>query len=242
MRIGPSMQRPRWRGRLGRGLSAGVVALSVIAAAACSSSDSGAGVDDPASQGMEGATGGSEATSDEQSGDNGLVPQPPVDVAASLSRFAPPGEASKLPPADPAHCPGADPQHVLNVFPEATEYQAASFDEQPPHAADGEMYVQCRLSYEVTLLDDECTLMEVRDVAFSPEATSTVDTHDGTLVTGSRSTYFTGMAQKPGVTLDYSLTVGCDETTDLSDLETQFRAVWIGHRDQFITTPTYERP
>lgn len=84
------MQRPRWRGRLGRGLSAGVVALSVIAAAACSSSDSGAGVDDPASQGMEGATGGSEATSDEQSGDNGLVPQPPVDVAASLSRFAPP--------------------------------------------------------------------------------------------------------------------------------------------------------
>lgn len=165
-----------------------------------------------------------------------------VDVEAALSRFQAPGQSSGLPPADPVHCPGADPDHLLSVFPAATEFQAASMIPEPPDAAQDEVFTQCRMSYEVVLLDDECTVMEVRDVTFDPSVAGTRDTQEGSLTTTSVLTYFSGMAQKPGIVLDYRLSAGCEETSDLSDLEDEFRAIWVRHRDQFIETPPYERP
>lgn len=102
--------------------------------------------------------------------------------------------------------------------------------------------MQCRMSYEAVLLEDECTLMEVRDIAFDPSLEGTQASHAGALTTTSVMTYFTGRAQRPGIALEYTLSVGCDETRDLSDLEAEFRSIWIQHRDRFIESPPYERP
>lgn len=102
--------------------------------------------------------------------------------------------------------------------------------------------MQCRMSYEAVLLEDDCTLMEVRDIAFDPSLEGTQASHAGALTTTSVMTYFTGRAQRPGIALEYTLSVGCDETRDLSDLEAEFRSIWIQHRDRFIESAPYERP
>lgn len=195
-----------------------------------SDSDSGATDAATAAEGADGEGGTSAPT------------EPPVDVAAGLSRFQPPGSSSGLPAADPGHCPGADPGPLLEIFPDATEFQAASAVPDRADLADDEVLVQCRMSYEAVLLEDECTLMEVRDVTFDSRLEGTQDNDDGALATTSVMTYFTGRAQEPGIALEYTLSVGCDETRDLSDLEAEFRSIWIQHRDRFISTPLYERP
>lgn len=226
-----------------RGGWAAVLALSLLAISACTSDPAGEATADAVGQGGVEVTGPVDGNADQETTDGSApLPAEPMDVAATLSRFQPPGQSSGLPPADPAHCPGADPDHLLSVFPAATEFQAASMIPEPPDAAQDEVFTQCRLSYEVVLLDDECTVMEVRDVTFNPALTGTRKTHEGGLTTTSKVTYFSGMAQKDGVALNYTLSAGCDEIADLSDFEDEFRSIWMGHRDQFIETPLYERP
>lgn len=230
--------------RLHRGCWAAVVALTLLITAACTSDPAGdASVDAAGQSGDEvpGQTDG-DAGREEPTGGSAPLPTEPVDVEAALSRFEPPGQSSGLPPADPAHCAGADPDHVLSIFPAATEFQAASMIPEPPDAAEDEVFTQCRMSFEVLLLDDECTVMEVRDVTFDSAVVDTHDAHEGSLTTTSVLTYFSGRAQKPGIVLDYRLSAGCEETSDLSDLEDEFRGIWVRHRDQFIETPPYGRP
>lgn len=225
-------------GGRGRRTWAAATALSLALVTACTSG-SGEG-DDPAA-GTGGSTGTETSTT---AGDVGseLPTADPVDVAAGLADFEAPPESSGVAAADPAHCPGANPEHVLSVFPEATPFQSASATPQHQGAGEDELALQCRLSYEVELLDDECTLMEVRDVTFTTAAEGSLGSHNGALSTTSTRTYFTGMAQQTGVVLDYTLEAGCDATSDLSDLESEFRAIWLQTRDQFVATPVYERP
>lgn len=239
MGIGSDALRQQRRRRLRRGCSAAVIALGFLVTTACASDpDDGTTAESPAQSGDDVS-----APVDRQSSDGAVSsPAEPADVAAGLSRFQAPGKASGLPPADPAHCPGAVPGHLLSVFPEATEHQAASAVPEPPDAAEDELFTQCRMSYEVDLLDDECTVMEVRDVAFNPAVEDTIDSHDGALTAMSTVTYFIGVAQKPGIVLDYKLSAACETTSDLSDLEDEFRSIWLQHRDQFLEAPPYEHP
>lgn len=234
-------QRMRRRRRAGW---AGLTAVALLLASACagdqtdSAAPDGTSGSDAASPGATAAAGAGGEVDDTTAAPT----QPPVDVAAALSRFQPPGPSSGLPPADPAHCPGADPEPLLDVIPDATAFQAASTIPDRRDAADDEVLVQCRMSYEAVLLEDDCTLMEVRDIAFDPSLEGTQASHAGALTTTSVMTYFTGRAQRPGIALEYTLSVGCDETRDLSDLEAEFRSIWIQHRDRFIESPPYERP
>jgi len=165
-----------------------------------------------------------------------------VDVVAGLSQFQAPPADSGFGAARPAHCPGATSEHFLSVFPDATPHQATSVVPEPQGAADDETFLQCRVSFEIELLDAECTIAELRDVSFIPSALATIGSHDGTLTTTSTRTYFIGTAQKEGVVLDYTLEAGCDGRSDLADLETEFRTIWQSHRDQFLATPTYTAP
>lgn len=218
-------------------------AVSLLLTSACAGAGDDGSPPDPTGTGESATSAAADgSTTPEESAGAAAPPEEPVDVAAALSRFQPPEPSSGLPAADPAHCPGADPEPLLTVFPEAAAFQAASMIPEPPDAREGEVIVQCRMSYEVLLLEDECTLMEVRDIAFDETVEGTQDTVDGALATTSRMTYFTGRAQRPGITLDYTLSAGCDETVDLSDLEDEFRSIWIQHRDRFVKTPPYQRP
>jgi hypothetical protein len=209
------------------GSDAGAASTSATA-----SSDASAGADSGGSGG-----GGSDG------GSGGGDPAEPVDVEAALAGFEAPPEDSGVPGPKPEECPGADAAPMLAAFPDARPFQATSLVQNPPDAADDEVHLQCRMSYEVELFDgDECSIMEVRDVVFGPEAPGAPGGNDGTVTTTTVMTYFTGGARKDGVVLDYTLSAGCAEASDLSELEVQFRSVWVAHRDRFLASPAYEQP
>jgi hypothetical protein len=234
--------RRTWRGRRLAGATALVLALALTAA--CSSGrDAGSGPDGGdagASADAAGAGGAGDAGGD--GADVQVDLSEPVDVEAALVEFEAPPEETGLPGPAPEHCPGADVGPMLAAFPDARPFQATSLVVDAPDAEDDEVHVQCRMSYEFALADgDECTVMEVRDVFFRADAQSP-NANDGTLTVTSVMTYFAGGARKDGVVLDYTLSAGCDEAQDLSDLESDFRTVWHGHRDRFLEAPTYERP
>ena len=233
---------------MGRLLGGATLALVLTLTAGCSSGSDGDSVSDaagaaetPAGVGSD-ASAGTDGTDAAGSGDGDGSAAEPVDVAAALTEFEAPPETSGLGPAQPTECPGADTSPMLDAFPEATPFQATSVVVDAPDSAEDEVHVQCRMSYEVELVEgDGCTVMEVRDVYFRPE-TQNPRGNDGTLTATSVLTYFTGGARRDGVALDYTLSAGCDEASDLSDLETQFRSVWVAHRDRFLDGPAYERP
>ncbi|MGA8046736.1 MAG: hypothetical protein WCA30_10790 [Dermatophilaceae bacterium] len=210
------------------GSAAGGEAVSADAGAETADANAGSADDGADGEAKVGDGGDSEAAE-------------PVDVAAALTEFEAPPETSGLGAAQPAQCPGADTGPILVAFPEATPFQASSVVD-PPDGADDEVHVQCRMSYEVELVEgDACTVMEVRDVFFRPDAQNPAG-NDGTLAATSVLTYFIGGARRDGVALDYTLSAGCDESSDLSDLETQFRSVWVANRDRFLDGPAYQRP
>ena len=233
---------------MGRLLGGATLALVLTLTAGCSSGSDGDSVSDaagaaetPAGVGSD-ASAGTDGTDAAGSGDGDGSAAEPVDVAAALTEFEAPPETSGLGPAQPTECPGADTAPMLAAFPDATPFQATSVVVDPPDGAEDEVHLQCRMSYEAELVDgDGCTVMEVRDVYFRPETQNPAG-NDGTLTATSVMTYFIGGARRDGVALDYTLSAGCDEATDLSDLETQFRSVWVAHRDRFLDGPAYERP
>ena len=231
---------------MGRLLGGATLALVLTLTAGCGSGPDGDDGSDTAGAAETPAVVGSDAGADDTdaadsgSGDGGAAE--PVDVAAALTEFEAPPETSGLGAAQPQECPGADTSPMLDAFPEATPFQATSVVVDAPDSAEDEVHVQCRMSYEVELVEgDGCTVMEVRDVYFRPETQNPAG-NDGTLTATSVLTYFTGGARRDGVALDYTLSAGCDEATDLSDLETQFRSVWVAHRDRFLDGPAYQRP
>lgn len=235
---------------MGRLLGGATLALVLTLTAGCSAGSDGDDGSDTASAAEtaavvesdgdagEGADGADGPGSD---GGDGSAAEP-VDVSAALTEFEAPPETSGLGAAQPGECPGADAAPMLAAFPGATPFQATSVVVDPPDGAEDEVHVQCRMSYEVELVEgDGCTVMEVRDVYFRSETQNPAG-NDGTLTATSVMTYFIGGARRDGVALDYTLSAGCDEASDLSDLETQFRSVWVAHRDRFLDGPAYERP
>lgn len=246
------------RGGVGPGLGALALLVALALSAGCSpgsveaegpgdvadvgvSTDTGSGTADAdAGAADDGATGAGDGEAADGGGDSDTAG--PVDVAAALTEFEPPPETSGLGAAQPPQCPGADSAPMLAAFPGATPFQATSIVVDPPDGADDEVHLQCRMSYEVALVEgDDCTVMEVRDVFFRPEAQNPGG-NDGTLAATSVLTYFLGGARRDGVALDYTLSAGCEKTSDLSDLETEFRSVWVTHRDRFLDGPAYQRP
>ncbi|KAB7745648.1 hypothetical protein GA707_07025 [Nostocoides sp. F2B08] len=228
-------------------LAATTLALVLALTAGCSSGPSGDDGADPAAGAATSAAAGSDSDADDGadgadgSGADGSAAEP-VDVAAALTEFEAPPETSGLGAAQPQECPGADIAPMLDAFPDATPFQATSVVVDPPDGVEDEVHLQCRMSYEVELVEgDGCTVMEVRDVFFRPEAQNPAG-NDGSLTATSVMTYFIGGARRDGVALDYTLSAGCDEATDLSDLEPQFRDVWTAHRDRFLDGPAYQRP
>lgn len=216
-----------------------------VAAVLLSGCTSGSGSTDAASE----ASASVEATAPgDASGDPGdespvLPSQDPVDAAGSLTQFQAPEESTGVPPARAEHCPGANPAHFLAVFPDARPFQAASGQDEFVEGDEDELTLDCQMSYDVDLVEgDLCSVVELRQVVLTATARGFVDTQDGALATTARQTLFNGGAQKPGVTLVYRLTAGCDRETDLSEYEDEFRAVWVANRDEFIATPLYERP
>lgn len=236
---------------MGRLLGGATLALVLTLTAGCSSGSGGDDGSDTASAAETSAVVGSDGA-DGDDGDDGsgggtgaggdVDLSEPVDVDEALTDFEAPPEDTGLPGPQPQECPGADSAPMLAAFPDARPFQATSLVVDAPDAEDDEVHLQCRMTYEFELAEgDECTVMEVRDVFFRADAQNP-NGNDGTLATTSVMTYFTGGARKDGVVLDYTLSAGCDETSDLSELETEFRSVWVAHRDRFLEAPTYERP
>ena len=224
-------------GRLARGWAA-AAALSVLLAG-CSSDSPGA------EGGTAGPTGGaSESTQGSPGATDGTATAfaEPVDVVAGLGDFQAPPEDSGFEAAKPEQCPGATSEFFLSVFPEATPHLATSLLPEHQDAQDDEVFLQCRLSFEAELLGHDCTVLELRDVSFVPSAQGSISSHQGALTTTSTRTYYTGTAQQDGVVLEYTLEAGCDGRSDLSELENEFRAVWLANRDSFVATPAYQRP
>lgn len=224
--------------RSARGAAVGV-GIAVLLTTACSTSpetpDAGSGVGGAATHGAA-SSGGSSSEPGANAGPS------TADPTQALGEFRAPDGASGVGAAQAAECPGVDPAHLIAVFPDARPYEAASREVEDPDAAEGESTLECRLSYEIQLDEDECTFMEVREMTFTPSALNVVSGHAGSLSTTSRTTYFTGAAQRDGVAFQYTLQAGCDEMTDLSDYEAEFRAVWEGNRDSFVEAPVFERP
>lgn len=223
---------------------AGVVTLvlALVLTAACGSGSASDDGSDAAAPGTSAAT-SADVSDGGSDGAGGADLAEPVDVEAALAEFEAPPEDSGVPGPEPEQCPGADAAPMLAAFPDARPFQATSLVQNPPDAAEDEVHVQCRMSYEVELFDgDECSIMEVRDVVFGPERQGAPGGNDGTVTTTTVMTYFTGGARRDGVVLDYTLSAGCAEASDLSELEAQFRSVWVAHRDRFLASPTYEQP